>query len=145
MARMFKMYSLMDQDNSGNVEAHEFVSTFEGIVDPTFRRWILIATGWGDRECSPEEYRGCLNALFKIADVNGDGSLSVLEFKTVFQVPRQLVCTCEARCDCCHGMRMPREYSQAAAYQVLFALRLTRVSPQKMCEDVLEMDDIVGS
>ena len=87
MHKMFKLYSLMDQDNSGNVESHEFVSTFEGIVDPTFRRWIMITTGFGNREAtSPEEFQECLRALFKLADINGDGSLSVLEFKALFKV-----------------------------------------------------------
>jgi hypothetical protein len=87
MHKMFKLYSLMDQDNSGNVDAGEFVTTFEGVVDPTFRRWIMIATGFGNRDArSDEEFRQCLHELFRLADANGDGSLSVLEFKALFKV-----------------------------------------------------------
>ena len=51
MHKMFKLYSLMDRDNSGNVESHEFVATFESVVDPTFRRWIMIAAGYASHVC----------------------------------------------------------------------------------------------
>lgn len=83
---MFKLFSLIDSDGSGVVDAAEFVRAFEGAVDPTFRRWIASTTGNPRDACDTlEGLRSCLLQKFDAVDANGDRAVSVLEFRTMFR------------------------------------------------------------